>query len=64
MKKKLSVVTDRRGMVASRVGGCTEDRACADSCSWVEPDLCSVCTRALDALAYWQEVAYRRRYRS
>ena len=26
-----------------RVCGCTDDRACAEGCSWVEADLCSAC---------------------
>jgi hypothetical protein len=26
-----------------RVCGCTNDHACAEGCSWVEPDLCSQC---------------------
>lgn len=26
-----------------RVCGCTDDIACDEGCSWVEPDLCSAC---------------------
>lgn len=28
-----------------RVCGCTDERACADGCTWIEPDLCSTCDR-------------------
>jgi hypothetical protein len=31
---------------ACRVCGCTEHHACAGGCYWVEPDLCSACTKA------------------
>lgn len=31
------------GETACRVCGCTDARACAGGCSWVEPDLCSAC---------------------
>lgn len=29
-----------------RVCGCTDNDACEDGCSWVEPDLCSSCVEA------------------
>lgn len=31
------------GRTICRVCGCWELQACADGCSWVEPDLCSRC---------------------
>lgn len=27
-----------------RICGCTNDNACPEGCSWIEPDLCSSCT--------------------
>jgi len=33
----------RPGEGECRGCGCTEDRACAFGCAWVEPDLCSSC---------------------
>lgn len=34
-------------MTGCRVCGCTDERACAGGCSWVEADLCSVCADAM-----------------
>ncbi len=59
MTKKPTMKTDRRGMFACRVCGCTHDRACAGGCSWVETDLCSTCDAVLRALFAWSELAYR-----
>ena len=36
-----SLVIDQA--MACRTCGCTDDRACAGGCSWVEADLCSSC---------------------
>lgn len=30
-----------------RICGCTEAMACAEGCSWVQPDLCSACEKKL-----------------
>ncbi len=35
-----------RRVRACRQCGCTDDRACAGGCSWVDLDLCSACTPA------------------
>jgi hypothetical protein len=32
-----------REVRACRVCGCTDERACAGGCYWVEADLCSAC---------------------
>lgn len=42
-----------------RVCGCTQERACADSCSWITDDLCSTCATAILAIQQWMEKAYR-----
>ena len=34
---------ERRGYPPCRGCGCTDERACPEGCSWVEPDLCSEC---------------------
>jgi len=31
------------GVQSCRECGCTDDHACPDNCTWVEPDLCSAC---------------------
>lgn len=36
-----------------RVCGCTDDHACATGCSWIKPDLCSLCHEATELLAEW-----------
>ena len=44
-----------------RVCKCTEDRACANSCSWApgEGDLCTNCAAVVEAISHYREVAYR-----
>lgn len=42
-----------------RVCGCSEERACAGGCLWVEADLCSTCEEAIDVLAAYMDNAYR-----
>ncbi len=36
---------------ACRMCGCSATRACEGGCIWVEPDLCSRCYRAINAMA-------------
>lgn len=42
-----------------RVCGCTDERACAGGCSWVDGDICSGCFRVAEALREWMESANR-----
>jgi len=57
--KQEPVRIDKDGFVRCRVCGCTESDACADMCSWIEQDLCSTCSRAVDAMVEWHENARR-----
>jgi hypothetical protein len=45
MRKIAVAARDMRGALptACRKCGCTDDKACADGCSWVAPGLCSRC---------------------
>jgi hypothetical protein len=36
-----------------RVCGCTDQNACAGGCGWIEPDLCSLCALAIEAIREW-----------
>lgn len=54
-----SLTTDRRGLVACRICGCTQDRACSSGCSWAEPDLCSTCYDFRNELQQFMEDGYR-----
>lgn len=40
-----------------RICGCSDRDACAGSCAWVEPDLCSTCALIKEALAEYFEIA-------
>jgi hypothetical protein len=42
---------DLAGEPACRECGCTDSLACPQGCSWMQPDLCSVCAAELDELA-------------
>lgn len=42
-----------------RLCGCTDDHACAEGCSWVEDNLCSVCVDVVKALTVWWRRANR-----
>jgi len=59
-----TVKRDRNGLVRCRVCGCTERDACANSCSWVEFNLCSTCDAAKEALLEWHEQARRANWKA
>jgi hypothetical protein len=42
-----------------RVCGCTWNRPCEPACAWFDASLCTSCALVAEALAAWQEGAYR-----
>jgi len=53
----MSVIRNKPGIRLEqrcRGCGCTENDACLNSCSWIEPDLCSTCDKAIaDQVEYF-----------